>query len=169
MSITEALLEEHSKENAARIAAYACTSKKTFAELMKLYSGNDVVLAQRAAWSVDKAARIRPDLITPYIGDLVKAIQQKNVHDAVIRNAVRILEELEIPEIYHGEVMNTCFGFIEDPSKPPAIKAFSLTILANLAKHYPEIKAELKLIIEERWDTETPAFKSRGGKILKKM
>lgn len=169
MNIASALLEEHSKENAARIAAFACTSKKHFAELMKLYSGDNVLLAQRAAWSVDKASKIKPELITPYIGDLVKAMQQKNVHDAVIRNAVRILEELEIPEMYHGEVMNTCFGFIEDPSKPAAIKAFSLTILANLSKHYPEIKPELKLIIEERWNTETPAFKSRGKRILKNL
>ena len=62
--------------------------------------------------------------------------------------------------------MNACFGFVESPSKPNAIKASSLTIIFNLSKQYPEIKQELKLIIEERWDTETAAFRSRGKKIL---
>jgi hypothetical protein len=62
--------------------------------------------------------------------------------------------------------MNACFGFIENPTIPIAIKAFSLTTLYNLCKTYPEIKPELKLIIEDRWDTETAAFKSRGKKIL---
>jgi hypothetical protein len=58
------------------------------------------------------------------------------------------------------------FSFIETPTTPIAIKAFSLKTLQNLAKRYPEIKAELKLIIQERWETETAAFRSRGKKIL---
>jgi hypothetical protein len=62
--------------------------------------------------------------------------------------------------------MNACFGFIEKPSAPVAIKAFSLTILYRLSALYAEIQPELKLIIEDRWDTETPAFKSRAKKIL---
>jgi len=65
--------------------------------------------------------------------------------------------------------MNSCFSFIESVSTPVAIKAFSLTTLYNLSKSYPEIKNELKLIIEERWDDETAAFKSRGRRILKQL
>jgi len=84
----------------------------------------------------------------------------------VIRNIVRILEEISIPEAYHGEVLNSCFRCIENPSTPAAIKAFSLTTLFNIPAYYPEIKQELKLIIEESWGTETPAFKSRGRRIL---
>ncbi|MBS1670911.1 MAG: hypothetical protein JST94_05595 [Bacteroidetes bacterium] len=62
--------------------------------------------------------------------------------------------------------MNACFNFIETPATPVAIKAFSLTILQKLSLQYPEIKQELKLIIEERWEHETAAFKSRARKIL---
>jgi hypothetical protein len=64
--------------------------------------------------------------------------------------------------------MNTCFDFVADHETLPAIKAFSLTILENLSAVYPDIKAELKLVIEERWPHETAAFKSRAKKILKK-
>jgi hypothetical protein len=49
-----------------------------------------------------------------------------------------------------------------------AVKAFSLTILENLCKTYPEILPEIKTIIEARWEEETPAFRSRAGKILRK-
>ena len=65
--------------------------------------------------------------------------------------------------------MNAWFAFIEKPSTPVAIKAFALTTLFNLSKYYPEIKQELKLIIEDRMDNKTPAFKSRGKKILKQL
>ncbi len=169
MNIRTELEKEHSKEQASRIASYAVQNKKQFEELMNCYKADDYRLSQRAAWSVSWAAKNKPALIEPYIGVLVKRLQEPNVHPAVVRNAVRILEDIFIPEQFHGEVMNACFGFIETPSTPPAIKAFSLTVLFNLTKQYPEIKPELKLIIEERWDTETAAFKSRGRKILKSI
>jgi len=169
MIIRDEILKEHSKENALRIATYACSSKKNFKELMKCFLDKEYRIAQRAAWSVSWAARKKPEMIQPYIKVLVEQLQRKDVHHAVIRNSIRVLEDMEIPEAFHGEVMNTCFNFIEDPSTPIAIKSFSLTALFNLSKHYPEIKHELRLIIEERWDTETAAFRARGKKILKAL
>ncbi len=166
MNLREEILKEHSKEHALKIANYACTSKKNFKALMQCFMSDEYRLAQRAAWSVSWAAKKKPVMITPFIKDLVAVLQKSNVHTAVIRNAVRVLEAIDIPEKFHGTVMNACFNFIEQPSTPVAIKAFSLTTLFNLSKFYPEIKHELKIIIEERWDTETAAFKSRGKKIL---
>jgi hypothetical protein len=168
MNIREELLKEknHLKTQALKISKFACSSPKHFAALMQCFLSNEYRLAQRAAWSVSWAAKKDPSIITPYIKDLVAQLSRKDVHDAVIRNSVRILQEIEIPEQLHGELMNACFNFIESPLTPIAIKAFSLTTLFNLSKSYPEIKNELKLIIEERWDNETAAFRSRGKKIL---
>lgn len=170
MNIKEEILGgEHSKEQALRIARYACSSKQRFKQLIGCFMENDYRLSQRAAWSVSWVAKMQPAMITPYIGNLVAQLQNTKAHPAVIRNTVRILQAMEIPETYHGEVMNACFQFIETPVTPVAIKAFSLSALFNLSKIYPEIKTELKLIIEERWETETAAFRSRGKKILAKL
>ncbi len=169
MNIRDEILKEHSKTQALKIAAYACLSKKNFKGLMECFMANEYRLSQRAAWSVSLAAGMNPEIIQPYLKDLVAQLQRKDVHDSVTRNSVRMLEQLDIPEIFHGEVMNACFRFIETPATPAAIKAFSLTTLFNLSKQYPDIKPELKLIIEERWNTETAAFKSRGKKILMEM
>lgn len=169
MIIRDEILREHSRTNALKIAAYACSSKKNFKELMQCFLDKEYRVAQRAAWSVSWAARQKPEMIEPYIKTLVSQLTRKDVHQAVIRNSVRILEDLEIPKTFHGEVMNACFNFIEEPSTPVAIKTFSLTILFNLSKLYPEIKNELKLIIEERWDTEAAAFRARSKKILKSL
>ena len=166
MNLRNEILQEHSQKQAIKIADYACLSKKNFHELMQCFMDNEYRLAQRAAWSVNWAAKKKPEMIRPYIKDLVAQLQRKDVHNAVIRNSVRILEQIEIPEKFHGEVMNACLGFIETPATPAAIKAFSLTTLFNLSKKYPGICPELKLIIEERWETETAAFRSRGKKIL---
>jgi hypothetical protein len=166
MNIRDEILKEHSKTQALKVAAYACASKKNFKELMDCFMDGEYRLSQRAAWSVSWAAKKKPEMVRPHLKEIVSQLQKKDIHDSVIRNAVRILEDIEIPEELHGEVLNACFGFIESPATATAIKAFSLTTLFNLSKHYPEIRSELKLIIEERWDTETAAFKSRGKKIL---
>ena len=169
MNIRDEILKEHSKKQALKIAAFACSSKNNFKGLMECFMANEYRLSQRAAWSVSLAAGMNPEIIQPYLKELVAQLQRKDVHDSVTRNSIRMLEQLGIPEIFHGEVMNACFRFIETPATPAAIKAFSLTTLFNLSKQYPDIKPELKLIIEERWNTETAAFKSRGKKILMGM
>lgn len=166
MNLREEILREHSKAHALKIAAYACASKRNFAALMKCFLNDDYRLAQRAAWSVGWAARQKPAMIKPHIKTLAAALKRADVHPAVLRNAVRVLQEIDIPKKFHGEVMDACFRFLEGHETPVAIKAFSLTTLFNLSKIYPEIKPELSLIIEERWPHETAAFRSRAKKIL---
>jgi hypothetical protein len=167
--LREEILKEHSKEHALSIANYACQSKTNFKELMNCFLDDEYRLAQRAAWGVCFAAKKKPEMIYPHIKELVSVLHKKNVHDAVIRNAVRVLQDIEIPKKYQGEVMDACFQFLEKPMTPVAIKAFSLTTLFKLSETYPEIKPELKLIINDRLDYETAAFKSRAKKILPKL
>ena len=171
MNIREALLKDkiHTKEQALIVTDYACASRKNFRELMHCFLSNEYRLAQRAAWSVSWAAQEHPYLITPYIKDLIQQLPRKDVHDAVTRNSVRILQKIDIPEDLHGKLMDSCFNFIESNETPVAIKAFSLTTLFNLSKIYPDIKNELKLLVEERWEHETAAFKQRGRQILKQL
>lgn len=169
MILREEILKEHSKAHALSIANYACQSKANFKELMHCFLDNEYRLAQRAAWGVCFAAKKKPEMIYPHIKDLVSVLRKKNVHDAVIRNSVRVLQEIDIPEKFHGEVMDACFQFLESNTAAIAIKAFSMTTLFNLSKKYPEIKSELKLIINDRLDYETAAFKSRAKKILPKL
>lgn len=108
-----------------------------------------------------------PQFIKKHFGKLLKNLNKPNLHDAVKRNTLRLLQDIDIPEKYQGDIMNRCFDHILSSSEKPAIKAFSLTILENLSKHYPEIKQELKTIIEDRWDIESAAFRSRAKKIRK--
>ena len=109
MNLREEILSNYSKSHVLDIAAYACQSKQNFKALIKCFLDDDRKLAQRAAWSVGWGARKEPQMVLPHIKDLVAVLKRKNVHDAVIRNAVRVLQESEIPEKYQGEVMDACF------------------------------------------------------------
>lgn len=171
MNVKTTLLEDsvYSKATIMKVAKYACSSTVRFKQLIACFLSDDETLSQRAAWCLGWAAKMDAAMIMPHIKLLVDQLERTDVHYEVIRNSMRILEAIDIPEDLHGKVMNACFAFIEKPATPAAIKAFSLTTLYNLSKVYPEIQPELKFIIEDRMPHETAAFKSRGKKILKAM
>jgi hypothetical protein len=166
MNIQVELEKDHTRSHGLKIANYACISSLNFKKLMACFWDSNHRIAQKAAWCVSWAAKSKKGFSESYISDFIEQVIKPNNEDAIVRNSLRILELLEIPEDFHGILMNACFSFVENPSTAIAIKAFSLTILFNLSKTYPEIQDELICIIEENWDHETPAFKSRGKKII---
>ncbi|HRA12962.1 MAG TPA: hypothetical protein PKX31_14895 [Chitinophagaceae bacterium] len=169
MNLKEKILLEHTKTNREEIVNWIGSNQTRFDELVKLFLGNDKLITQRSGWPLSFAGIAHPEFIPKHLGKLVTNLKQKDLHDAVKRNTIRLLQEISIPKKYLGDVMNICFDFIISPTEKPAIKAFSLTVLENLSKEYPEIKQELKTVIEDRWDYETAAFHSRAKKILKNL
>ena len=169
MDIRQALLAEHSKAQCSKIVNYIGSDKRKFKELMKAFFSGEYRITQRAAWPLSYCVSNYPQLVTPYLDQLLATLENPDVHNAVVRNIIRLLQDIKIPKRYHGKIMTICFDFISSETIQVAIKAFSLTVLNNLAKDYPEIRPELKLIIEERWDNESPAFKSRARKILDRL
>ena len=137
-------------------------------ELLHLFTTDEYRVVQRAAWPIGLLAETQPQLLQKHLPLLVSLLRKPGLHNAVRRNITRILQYLQIPEELKGEVMDACFSFICDVQEKAAVKAFSLTILEQLSKEYPEILAEIITVIEERWEYETAAFHSRARKILKK-
>ena len=166
MDILRLLKKEHSKKQTDRIVAYIGADKDRFAVLIGLFFAGEYRITQRAAWPLSYCVRAHPQLITPYFKPLLDKLERKDIPVAVVRNTVRLLQDVTIPKKYQGRVMNICFDFIQSPETPIAVKAFSLTILSHLSKDYPDIRGELKLIIEEQWEHATPAFRSRARKIM---
>lgn len=171
MNIKEELLADpyQSKRKATEVAMYACISEDAFRHLMHCFESDEYRLAQRAAYSVSIATHERPELIRPYIGVLVSQLKRTDIHDAVIRNSARILQDISIPDEFHGELMDAAFGIIANRQLAIAIRTFCLTILFNLSKIYPEIRKELRVFLEESVEYEPAAFQSRAKKILKKI
>ena len=161
-------MAEHSRAQCNKIVKYVGTDKDRFSALMKLFLGKEYRVTQRAGWPISYCVQHHPELIKPYYKKILDYLENPNVPEAVARNTVRLLQHVDIPEAHHGRVMTVCFNFIQSNETAIAVKAFSLRVLENLAKQYPEIVPELKAIILERWDYETAAFKSRGKKILQK-
>lgn len=162
MDIEKALLKEHSKKQKDAIVRYIGNDPARFRELMNCFFKGDYRLTQRAAWPMSDCVKLHPALVKPWLGKLVACLKRKDMHPAVERNITRLLEDIAIPEKWQGEIMDYCFRAVADINAAIAVKAYSITILENLARLYPEILPELITIIEERWDQEGPAFRARA-------
>jgi len=169
MKLREQILKAHSKANCDKIVKWVGDNPDRFDELFGLFLNDEYRVVQRAGWPLSYCVIRHPALIKKHFAKLLRNLEKPGIHDAVKRNSIRLLQDIDIPAKYHGQIMDTCFRYIASPDEAVAIKAFSLTVLERLSHHYPEIKNELKLIIEERWDYETAAFHSRAKKILKSI
>lgn len=166
MNIKEELLGEHSKAQCMKIVAWVGAHQKRFDELFSLFLGDDKKIVQRSAWPVSYCIEAYPKMIDKHWDKLLKKLQQPNLHDAVKRNGTRLMQFVTAPEAYHGEVMDLCFRYLESPTESVGTKVFSMGVLEQLVKIYPEIKDEIRLVIEDQLPHQTPGFKSRAKHLL---
>jgi hypothetical protein len=171
MDLYTELLSGHADEQNAKISNWVGNDAKRLAEVVDFFLSGEHRASLRAGWIVNLVAEKHPKLIKPHLVELVKSITDKDAPVAVKRNIVRLFQFTEVPEKLHGDVMNACFGFLLNPKETTAVRVFSMTVLANLSKYYPDIKTELKSTIENILEIEeaSAGFKNRALKILKAL
>jgi hypothetical protein len=168
MDIRKELLGLQSKAQVFLLANSIGQDPERFADLMSLFLGQETKLIQRTAAVMTICGDKHPQLLHPYLKKLILHLQQPSLPAPVKRNILRILQHPEIPRGQQGLLAGFCFEYLS-AQEPPAIKAFALTVLANLARTEPDLNNELKLVIEDQWPFASPAFKSRASKILAAM
>ncbi|MCB0631186.1 MAG: hypothetical protein R2824_19205 [Saprospiraceae bacterium] len=167
MDIRESLLEEHSKQQALKIAGWIGNDPQRFAVLVELMLDEEYRVGQRAAWVLTHCLDQHPELLQPHLERLIHNLQDNVQHEAVRRNTVRALQFVDIPEELLGETADLCFRYLMDVNEPVAVRVHAMSVLWNICRKEPELSQELKLIIEDQWEYASAGFRSRGRKILK--
>lgn len=168
MNIRDELLKEHSLTQTIRISQWAVESKSNLKQLMSVFFGKEKLLVHRASWSAGKAYELKPQWFDSYIPQLITCLK-KPIHGSVRRNSLRMLQTMQIPEALKGELIDIVFTLLMDTKTESASKAFGMSVAYNIVQEYPELKSELKIIIEDQLHFATPSFKSRAGKIINKL
>jgi hypothetical protein len=161
MNIRDAILEEHSKEQTAKIVDYVGDDPDRFAELMSLMLGPVYRLSQRASWPISNCIERHPHLIQPYWSKLAGQLDRDDAHIAVRRNVARLMQFVEIPKRHQGRIFDACYRLAADVSQPVAVRCFSTTVAANIAKGNPELMNELKMAVTAHPEKDTPGTRAR--------
>lgn len=159
-------MAEHSKRQTTAIVEFIGDDPKRFAELMKLFFAGEYRLTQRAAWPMNYCAERHPKLILPYLPKLLDCLEREDMHDAVRRNVVRLLQYIEIPKRLMGRTYAHCVDLLDDADQPVAVRVFAMTVAARIAKAEPDLMNELKLIVRKHLPHSTAAFRVRARDIL---
>ncbi len=169
MKLINSLSKEHSRANTDKIVLNIASNPKKFNELVDAFLKGPYRITQRAAWPLSICVQQHPELIKPHLKKVLHCLSKSDIHDAVKRNIVRLLQFIKIPRSLQGEVVTHCFRFLRNPREPIAIRVFSMTVLSNLTQENPELKNELIPIIEDYLPFSSAGFRSRGMRVLKEL
>jgi hypothetical protein len=166
MDLRDEILAEHSKRQTAKIVDWVGDDPKRFGELMRLFLGDVYRITQRAGWPLSNCVEKHPELIKPCFGKLLIQLERDDVHIAVKRNVVRLLQFVDVPKRYQGRIFETCYALLDDPHEPVAVRCFSMTVAANIAKDSPELLNELRLVATKYPQMMTPGFRARLRRVF---
>lgn len=168
MDVRKELEKGHSKALTDKIVRYIDSDQDRFNSLITIFLEGSHRVTQRAAWPMSYCVMNHPFLINPHYKTVLKSLAKPGIHDAVKRNIMRLLQFVEIPRQHQGSVIEHSFRLM-DPKEPIAVRVFAMTVLANLARQHPDLKKELKLIIEDQLPFASAAYLSRSKKILRQL
>ncbi len=164
------LSKEHSRKQRDLIADWIGSDPEKMSAAIHVLCHHSYRDVQRVAWVINGVAENHPELVVPHLKTLILRLGKTPLPDAVKRNVVRILSFVPLPEEIHSEIVHTCFDYLSSPHEPVAVKAFAMSVLHKLSGTYPEIKTELRELLElELEKVPSPGIKSRAQKILSQL
>jgi hypothetical protein len=169
MDLTRELLRAHSKSQATKIADYVSDNPIRFKALVDTFFKGPYRITQRAYWPLNLCVERNPDLVKPHLKRIVNYLHEPGIHDAVKRNTLRFLQFCSIPKALHGKVAALCFQYLESKKEAVAIKVFAMTVLSNIIENEPDLKKELKIILEDQLPYASPGFTVRAHRVLKAL
>ncbi len=112
----------------------------------------------------------KPELILPFKDELLKNLLSTK-SNSITRNLLYIFQTAwnKLNENELGQLLNFCFKYLENPIAEPAHRVYAMNIIFASTTVYPELKNELKSIIEFHYEEGSAGFKACGRNILKQM
>jgi 8-oxo-dGTP diphosphatase len=160
-----------SMKEAEWVATSAIENPAIFLKLYEYSYSSDEKLAFRASWILSKVCDKFPEIIYPYLPQIVETLGKIN-NESALRSFLRILSFSDLGKVnnhYHGILADFCFNALNSGFSAIAVKAYSMEILYRLSLIYPELANELSASILILIEDGSAGIVSRGRMILKKL
>lgn len=173
--------EKAYRKNRQEAANWVLKHPETLSELLDLCFGKDKTLATKATWVLEFVCRSNLSLLFPYLNTFITQLPKAEGHGAL--RAVSLICELLTLDYYKKEnedliallthkhkkvITECCFDWMITNQKV-ACQARAMLALYLLGTEIEWIHTELQAILQRNIPTGSAGYKSRGGKILKKI
>ena len=123
----------------------------------------------KQAGALSNIGEKHPEMFLPYHQLLLDKLQEKQSHNSIRRNIVRMYQFIEIPPEYEGNFYDLAMLYLLNPNEAIAVRAFSMRICENIALKYPELIPELIQAVESVVPNGSNGLKNRAGHVLKNL
>lgn len=137
-----------------------------FAALFAGVLGDDAVIRMRAADAIEKITIQHPEYLQPYKAILIE--QVAGIDQQEVRwHFAQMASRLDLSAQERAKVVVILIGYLEDHSK--IVKTMAMQALADLAQGDPKLKARVITLLETLVENGSPAMRSRGRQLLKRL
>ena len=167
--IEDFILNNISKDNIDAIIKSDKVNQEMIDTLWDFSISNKHPQSWRAAWMLFHLLNNRnKEYIRPYLNQMLDLLNTFT-HNGQKREIMKIILLFDVEEIEMGKAVNICFDILINPKEALAVRVHAMQILFNISKLEPDLKPELKDVIEIIIQEDSPALRGRGGMLLNKM
>ena len=127
---------------------------------------DDPLIRMRAADAIEKITRRHPDWLQPYKGQLLTQVAH-NEQQEVRWHMAQLFPRLAVDQHERAAMVVVLLDYLTNTSQ--IVKVCALQALADLSAHDPALRRQTITILEEVTNTDSPAVKSRGRKLLHQL
>jgi 8-oxo-dGTP diphosphatase len=160
-----------SMQEAEWVATSAVDNPEIFLKLLEYSYMGDKKLAFRASWTLTKVCDKYPELIYPYLAEIIEALPRFS-NESVQRSFLRILSLSDLGNLtarHHGLLADYSFAALNSGVSAIAIKAYTMEILYKLSLIYPELANELASSIRILMEDGSAGIVAKGNAVLKRI
>lgn len=169
--MTEQEIFEHldAWENIEIVAASMQNDPAQFNTLVQLALNDTRQKSWRAAYLVDKIHDSNPELLQPYLPQIIEKLKtEKNASKR--RHWLKLISMNKIEEQYFGFLFDHCINTFTSGNEAIAVRVHAMQILYNISETEPDLKPEVLQLIEQEMEHHpTAGIRSRGKKLATKL
>lgn len=164
------LLCDSSKKVAEIAASIVLDDPDRIKQVTEIMVADEYPYSPRAARVLEICSGQFPELFNKEQNTLIPALQ-KVKSEGVIRGILKIVADcpVTVSKRNTGILLGLCFDWLNDASRPVAIRVHSMQFLYKISVREKDIRDELISILEEGYADGTAGFRSRSDKLLKKL
>lgn len=158
MDIKEKILEIRTVFDKAAFVDYFNSRPKEFEEMMNcIFNLDEYPYKEYASWILIHISQSGKIELQSYYPKLVDVLFQTD-DQTVLRNVSRSMHQLEVTDYRESEFIDLLIGFIQNYENKVALQVYSMYLLAQFIKRYPELKEEITEIIALHRPNKTAAY-----------
>lgn len=159
MNIHEKILEIRTVRDKNAFVDYFVNQPKEFEALMEvIFNLEEYPYKEYASWilmHIVKSRRVDLTAHYPRLIDLIFVCENQSV----LRSVVCTINEMHVTDYRESELVDLLISFVQDYDNKVALQVYSIYVLIQFIKKYPELKDEIAEIIALHRSGKTAAYK----------